>query len=161
MDKPGVIMENPGVIVWDEAKRLIARQEASLDTLRTRSLGVLTAGGVVAAVFVALNGRVTHHPLFRLTLSVAAACALLCCAAFYAWIQRPVKFDFAHDLTMWIEAVRERKITDEELTYNLSNHMEGRRQDNSPKIERLHEAFAWMCGAFAVEVVFWVAASLF
>ncbi len=154
-------MDNPGVIIWDEAKRLIARQETSLDTLRTRSLGVLTAGGVVAAVFVALNGRVTHHPLLRLTLSVSAACALLGCAALYAWIQRPVKVEFAHDLSGWIEAVRERKITDEELTYNLSNHMEERRRSNSLKIERLHETFGWMCGAFAVEVVCWVAASLF
>ena len=42
-------------MVWEEAKRLLERQEADLDTLRTSSIAVLTAGSIVAGLFITLT----------------------------------------------------------------------------------------------------------
>src|SRR4051794_34685789 len=89
-------------IIFGEATRLMARQEANLDHLRVRSLGVLSAGGLIAGLAGASGGQQVRPA----GASIVALIALTFMAVTALWIQWPGEWDFSLDIKPMIERVR-------------------------------------------------------
>ena len=127
--------------VWDEAKRLLARQEANVDGLRIRALGLLTAGGVIAALFA---GHAKYHGWqdWPIGVAVAAFCVM---AGLALWVQLPQKFTFSHDLESWVGNMRRGEVVPiSEAASNLSRDLNDYRKANRPKVQRIATAVTLM-----------------
>ncbi len=150
-----------GELIWEEAKRLLARQEASLDALHTKAFGLLSVSGIIAGLFA---GQVLTGPM-GLGRAIAVGTALVSFAAGAAlvlYIQWPRKFDFSHDLDDWIKELEAGQPAPlNEATYNLSRDLNSFRKKNQGKITDLYGWLSWTCVALAVQILAWgVAAAL-
>ncbi len=142
-------MPEPYELVWAESARLLARQEASLDTLRVRALGVLSAGGIITGIF---GAREEAAPW-----AVWVALASLALSAMLTvWICWPRSFDFAHEIDPMLERVRHQDVEEVsalDVAYNWARDLNDSHKDNEPKLARLVNAYTAMCFLLAVEVV--------
>jgi hypothetical protein len=140
-------------LIMDEARRLLDRQEADLDTLRSRVATLLTGSSIVAAVFGATLSdtadvdcpRTVAFVLFGLTVAMAL------------WIMLPRKWAFSHELTAWLERVRDNDEprTEFDIAYNLARSFDDYRKENAPKLRRLQWCFAVACLLLGGQVVAW------
>ena len=127
-----------GPLVLDESKRLIARQEASLNDFRARSLGLLSAAGLIAGIFTA--ARSSHHSHWQSGCIAVALTAFVLLASLAIWVLLPRKWDFAHDLDSWIEDLRlDNDVPASAWFYNVSRDLETvpqeeRRQDREDQL---------------------------
>ncbi len=144
-----------GELIWEEAKRLLARQEAGLDALHTKAFGLLSVSGIIAGLFA---GQVLTGPMGT-GRTVAVGVALVSfaiSAALVLYIQWPRKFDFSHDLDDWIKELEAgQPASMEEATYNLSRDLNSYRKRNQAKINDLYAWFSWTCVALAVQTLAW------
>jgi hypothetical protein len=139
----------PHEIVWSEATRLLTRQEAGLDTLRVRALGVLTAGGLITGVLGAQKDSALWATL------VALAC-LAASAGLAVWIHRPIEVNFSHDLGPMIQRVENsdrEALSSLDVAFNWAHDLDEYRKDNAPKIARLVTVYSWMCALLGVEIL--------
>lgn len=150
-------LAEPYEIVWAEATRLLARQEANLDTTRVRALGVLTAGGLVTGVLGAQQDSALWAKL------LALACLALS-AALAVWIHRPIEVTFSHDLAPMLARVElsgEIPLSSLVVTYNWAHDLDQYRKDNAPRIKRLVTVYSYMCVLLGLEILASVAAVAF
>jgi hypothetical protein len=144
----------PYEIVWSEATRLLARQEASLDTLRVRALGVLSAGGLITGILGAQKGSATWATLVALT-------CLALSAGLTVWIQWPSRFDFSHDLAPMIQRIEvsgQEPLSSLDVTYNWARDLDENRKVNARKLRVLVNVYTCMCAFLGMEIVASVAA---
>lgn len=144
-----------GELIWEEAKRLLARQEASLDALHTKAFGLLSVSGIVAGLFAGqvLTGSMSTG---RTIATGFALLAFAVGAGFVLYIQWPRKFDFSHDLDQWVKELETGSpAPSSEATYNLSRDLNDYRKKNQPKITELFDVLSWTCIALAVQVLAW------
>jgi hypothetical protein len=144
-------------IVFGEATRLLARQEANLDTLRVRSLGVLTAGGVIAGLAGVSSGQRVTPPS---GLVFFALIVLAFMAALAVWIQWPADFDFSHDIRPMITRVHDEpnSLRSLDVAHHWAQTLDDNRKGNKDKIDRRMRAFTYMCVGLGLEVLAVVAA---
>lgn len=148
-----------GELIWEEAKRLLARQEASLDALHTKALGLLSVSGIVAGLFAGqvLSGSVGAAGGAAVAVAISA---FVVGAAGVLFIQWPRDFEFSHDLDQW---VKELETGDPapliEATYNLSRDLNDYRKRNQNKITKLYSVLTWSVAALAVQVGAWALAA--
>ncbi len=144
-----------GQLIWDEARRLLARQEADLDTTRTRALSLLSAGGLIGGLFGArlsmgqLSSWSTGWVVIALILFSLSAVITVC-------IQWPRKWAFSHDLDPWIDDLRQGKAVPlRDATYNLSRDLNQYRKDNRSKLRPLSYGLAALTALLALQVIAW------
>lgn len=150
-----------GELIWDEAKRLLGRQEGNLDGLRVRALGVLSAAGIVGAVFAAPGAANGSSPTWHRYLVLAAAGAFVLLAACSIYIQWPRKFDFSNSIDRWLEDLRtDGTLTPTDWYYNKSRDLNNFRAQNRTSIDRLATVLQVMCLLLAVQVAALVLAAV-
>ena len=143
--------------IFDEARRLLVRQEADLESLRGRAITLVSTAAVAAALFG------DQLPPERSTVAdVALAVTLIAftvtvgLATVIVW---PTEWGFSHDPATWIDDLGEgRKVTLVEWTANLSRDFESSRAANQTKIRRRYEWLAVVCVLLAVQVGAWLVA---
>ncbi|MDP9397532.1 MAG: hypothetical protein M3P96_06765 [Actinomycetota bacterium] len=146
-------------LVLEEARRLLARQEANLDGLRTRAAAMLSVAALAGGLF---GGRSTGDRSALATGGVVVALVLfVVTAALLLWVQRPREFTFSHDLSDWINDLREgRPVDATEFAYNISRDLNDYRQQNKTKIDHLACCYLWICGLVALQVVAWALSAI-
>jgi len=145
-------------LIMEETRRLLARQEANLDTLRGRVSIILAGASVVAAVF---GGAVEHVAEFNHDASIAAFVLFALTVTACLYVLWPRTWHFAHDLDDWIERLKQRKPpTEEAVLYNLAKYFEGQRKQNQPQLDCLEWWFAGACALLGFQVVAWAIAIL-
>lgn len=145
-------------IIWDEAKRLLVRQEANLDGLRTRALALLSAGGLIAGLFAAASAGhkiVCWHAGFR----VAAVALFGVSTVLALWIQWPRSWGFSRSLKDDLTAIAAGKPADtDEVYFNFAQDADDARACNEAKIKWLTRALTGICLTLGLQVVCWVLA---
>lgn len=148
-------MAEPHEIVFEEATRLLARQEANLDALRVRSLGVLTAAGVIAG----LAGVTSQTTVPTSGLVIFALIVLAFMTALTVWIQWPADFDFSHDIGPMIDRVeKDRELRSLDVAHHWAKTLDENRKMNKAKIDKRVLAFTFSCAGLGLEVLAVVAA---
>jgi hypothetical protein len=146
--------------VWEESRRLLIRQEADLDTLRTRAVTVLSVAAAVAGLF--LPRLPDSRSVFA---NVALGCAALVFATLAALIIRgllhPEGFTFSNDLDRWVGFMREDDPQGSMVnwTYNKTRDFNNQRIANQARITRMYGLFRFVCWLLLAEVLLLVAAA--
>lgn len=146
--------------VWEESRRLLIRQEADLDTLRTRAVTVLSVAAAVAALF--LPRLADHRSAYA---NLALGCAALVFAVLAALIIRgllhPEGFTFSNDLDRWVGFMREDDPQGSLVnwTYNKTRDFNNQRKANQRKIDRMYGLFRFVCWLLLAEVLLLLAAA--
>jgi hypothetical protein len=141
----------------DEARRLLIRQEADLDTLRVRAVTMLTVAAVLAGLFAP---RISTHDHWRAALVALSLVMFAATAGLVVFIQWPRAMYFHHDLTSWIEEwAAGTEPVHSELAYNWSRDFIKSRKDNAEIINRLQWCFTLACALVGMQVLTWGAAT--
>lgn len=149
-------MAEPSELVWSEATRLLARQEADLDTLRTRALAVLSAGALIIGVL--------GTQAYAVRWAIVVALALLAISAGVAmWILWPTEFEFSHDLGPVLERIEkgDPPLTALDVAYSFAYDLDRFRKRNKEKIDKLATRYIVMCALFGLEILISVASIAF
>jgi hypothetical protein len=158
-------------LLYDEAVRSLAAQEASVDELRSRSGVMLSAGGVVAAFLAsaaltavpntgANSGTTAATPtdprVLYFAIMVAVALTIVSSAIFVA-ILRTTAWKFHPDtkslLTNYIEADEPASLA--EIHRSLAWYMDEALDKNRSTLDRLYRAFNGGAILFVAEMVVW------
>jgi hypothetical protein len=153
-------LRDAAVLLWEEARRQLERQEADLDSLKTRALATLSVAALVAGFF---GSRVPKHPSALVTGFVVAALTLFAVSAALAvWVLLPRRegWHFAHFTRGWTERLDALTLTPFTLAYNLAEHFEQYRIANKAKLEHLQMAFLIACLLVGLQVVVWGVATV-
>jgi hypothetical protein len=147
-------------LIWNETVRLLARQEADLDTLQSKALGVLSSGGVIAGLFsvrlVTGSASTARHVVVVMALSAFAVSAFVCVN-----IVRPRTWSFSHRIDDLTERmVKGQAMSLKSVTANLSRDLDLFREKNAPQLKKMQVWLTWACALLAVQVVFWGVAAL-
>jgi hypothetical protein len=142
------------MLIMEETRRLLARQESNLDTLRSRVATILAGASIVAAVFggLAPKNRSDVQTVFLAAAFVLFALTVLVCV-FILW---PRGWNFSHSLAKWVNEDEEGAPPDPwKITANLAANFEAFRDSNESKLERLYRWFAWACLFLGLQVLAW------
>jgi len=145
-----------GEMIWDEVKRSISRQESNLDSLRTRALTLLSASGVIAALFSprTLDRRIDAISMAVLILALGAFAVSVMLAVAVQWSRR---YAFAFQMDAWFEGQEHRTdLTADQLSYRLSKHLWQAHKCNKTTIETTTKELIGLCAVLAIEVVGWM-----
>jgi hypothetical protein len=143
------------VMLWDEARRQLVRQEAALDTLRTQAVAVLSVASIVAGLFGSQVTR-TNQP-GSVDLAVGAALALFATTAVVAIvILWPRTWAFSHDLgDIFSKVERQVPVDADDLSYTWAKHFESWRATNATKLKFLTCCFSLSCALSGLQVLAW------
>lgn len=142
-------------IIWAEGKRSIERQEASLDNIRTRSLALLSASGVIAALFAP---RTFGRELGALQVGglIAAFGAFAVTVGLGVLIQWPRKMAFALNLAWWFESKAPRTTVDADiLLFRLSSKLWEAHEKNKTQVTRATTWLIGLCLTLPVQIAGW------
>lgn len=148
------------VMVWDEALRLLLRQEAEIDNLRTRSTALLSAAAVAAALFAARMPSRTvrgwHHDCL-----IAALVLFVLMTAAIAAIHWPRRFVFSAGLEHPVDLMESGSPPDiAAFTSNRSRWALKARESNRRPMTTMYKFMIVACVLFGAQVVAWGAALL-
>ncbi|HSS10021.1 MAG TPA: hypothetical protein VLL25_09060 [Acidimicrobiales bacterium] len=147
----------PEDTLLDEARRSLARQENTLDVLRTKSVGVLATGGIVAGL---AAPKVVSHTAATVPAYVALA-AFVASALVGIYVLKPHGFEFSENLASYAGWIRQHDAepgADRAFILGLAENLEANRRDNRDKLGWLTRLFAWQCGLLAAQVICWAIA---
>lgn len=146
-------------IVWDEAKRLLVRQEAMLDTLRTQAVAVLSAASIVAGLF---GSHIPAGSFNSVTATVVIAlCLFAGTAAVSLAILWPRAWTFSQELSERVGDLQGgRSIHAIDLATTWAAAAEKWRGENQQVINRLVCKFTWACALTGLQVIAWGCALL-
>jgi hypothetical protein len=143
--------------IFEESRRLLARQETDLDTLRARALSMVSAATVAAGLFtVRLPPQRSALATAALFVALGAYVATVLAALRITW---PTRFAFSHKLDKWVDDLREGR--DPNLTewaYTLSRDFESFRKKNHSKIKPFYNWLSAICVLLAIQVAAWLMA---
>jgi hypothetical protein len=135
------------------------RQAASLDSLRSRALAMLSVSALVAGFFG--SQLPSGHQSARVILAVVAALVFFAVTVGLALVVLIPKRDawhFAHFLGPWFAKIDAKNLTPIDVTFRLAQHFEGYRIENKTKLERLYRCLSAICILVGLQVVVWVVA---
>jgi hypothetical protein len=143
-------------MVWEEARRLIVRQEAVLDTLRVQAVAILSVSSIVAGLFGA-HLLPTHPSGLRLA-AILVALVLFGVTVFKVIvILTPRDWTFEHALTEKLAQLETGKqlLKAGSFAYTWAKEAEASRTTNQVELDHLMEYFRWACILTAAQVVVW------
>jgi hypothetical protein len=142
-------------MVWEEARRLIVRQEAVLDTLRTQAVAILSVASLVAGLF---GSRLlpAHPSGLKLTAILVALALFGATALKVIVILTPRDWTFEHGLAGKLEMLKDGCLLEAGgLGYTWAKEAEKARGENRVHLDRLMRYFRWACLLTAAQVVVW------
>jgi hypothetical protein len=140
-------------LVFEEARRLLVRQEADLDSFRVRSLGVLSAAGLISGLF-AQRVFTGHVHGTRLGFAVAALVSFAVLAACVVRIQVLKKWDFSYKVEDIIKPAREGS-TATEIALTLAEKFDADRQANEAQMQPIRYLFTTCLATLGAVLVLW------
>lgn len=142
-------------MLWEEARRLLVRQEAALDTLRTQAIAVLSVGAIVAGLFG--SHVVSTHVSAGAACATGAALALFTVSAVLAiYVLAPHDWTFAHGLGVQLRRVGDQEMVEaEDLAFGWATEFEKWRTDNQRQLDHLMRCFLWACALTGAQVIAW------
>jgi len=142
-------------MLWEEARRLLVRQEAALDTLRTQAVAALSVGALVAGLFG--SHLVSAHVSAEAAWATGAALVLFALSAVLAvYVLAPHDWTFAHGLGAQLRRVDDQEMIEaEDLAFGWAKEFEKWRTDNQRQLDRLMCCFLWACALTGAQVVAW------
>jgi hypothetical protein len=151
------------VLLMEDARWLLDRQERNLDTLRGKVATIFAGATVVTAVFANAFQSVAHPSAVARTalgLAIVFFAFTVGCCLFVLW---PHDFFFAHDLRPWLGRIDREEGEDagadpERVALSLAMKYEKHRNMNIEPLRRLYCVFACACALLALQVVLWVVA---
>jgi hypothetical protein len=155
----GFMADDAAVLMMEEARRLLQRQEADLDTLRTKVVTVLTGASVVAGLFGSLAVR-RHSHMAPVAREVALVCFVgtVIASCLILW---PYRWHFSHSISPWIKKFRGGiAVPEGEFAFNLAVYFEDQRSGNSRKLLVLQVGFAISWALLGAQVLAWATATL-
>lgn len=149
--------DEAAAMLWDEARRLLVRQEATLDTLRGQAVAILSVASIVAGLFgsrLLPTQQLSHFSVAMLVLALAAFAAT---AVLALVILRPQVWHFEHGLASNLGTLGRGGdvLAAAGLAYTWAKGVEGQRAANKRRLDRLMTCFAWACGLTGASVLFW------
>ena len=114
-------LKDSAALLWDESRRQITRQEADLDTLRSRAVALLSVSSLVAGLFGA-RATTHHHPTFATVATVAALAffSLSVLAILLVLAPKRKGWEFAQNLDQWFPRLMDGTLTPVTVTTNLA-----------------------------------------
>jgi hypothetical protein len=148
-------------LLWDEARHQIDEQRSTLESLRSRSIALLSVASLVAALFAPHVFEEAHRWWVDVAIP-AALVAFALCALIVVWVLAPKhNWEFSQNLGSYFEDIRNKKnVTPEEVTYNLAKDSQASRGRNETKLKCLHKGFRWACVLLGIQVIAWAFANL-
>lgn len=149
-------LKDSAALLWDESRRQITRQEADLDTLRSRAVALLSVSSLVAGLFGA-RATTHHHPTFATVATVAALAffSLSVLAILLVLAPKRKGWEFAQNLDQWFPRLMDGTLTPVTVTTNLAEHVEASRKKNQVVLESLYWWFSAACLLSGLEVLAW------
>jgi hypothetical protein len=152
-------------VLLEQARLQVSQQEASLDTLRTRSTAILSIGGVVAALFAP---HYLHKGDIWGYLAIVAFAVTVITGTIIFWPREWAVGVPLGDYQDWIDERREwRKQYDpdgadltEPLTEEIAGTLVLAYVNNRVRYGHLAVVYALQCSLLGIEVVLWVLAVL-
>jgi hypothetical protein len=147
-------------VIMEEARRLLVRQEADLDTLRGRVATILTGSSIVAAVFgagISKGSLSTLRSDARITAFVLFGLTMLACL----WILKPrTRWRFSYSTAPWLDRIKnnDEPLSEGDVLYNVARKLEDSRGTNAPRLECLQRWFVLACALLALQVIAWAVA---
>jgi hypothetical protein len=142
-------------MLWDEARRLLVRQEAVLDTLRVQAVAVLSVTSIVAGLFGSrlIPGKPSG---FSLGMVVAALILFAVIVTLVVAILVPRNWVFEHGLTDKLGMLeRGDSLPSGDLAYSWAKGAEIWRATNKKQLDQLMCWFLVACALTGLEVIFW------
>ena len=147
-------------MLWEEERRLLSRQEAALDTLRTQAVAILSVGALVAGLFGSHIVPGHHHGLTEVGIVVALVLFAISVVLSLA-ILRPRTWTFDQTLAGKLKLIEQQKMLGvDALNYSWTADFEPVRTANQIKLDRLVRCFAWACLLTGAQVLAWGVALL-
>jgi hypothetical protein len=153
--KPLLNNDEAAAMVWAEAKRLLVRQEATLDTLRVQAVALLSVDSIVAGLF---SSRIPTNGLAGLSVGMAYAALGLFGASILLVISilLPRTWTFDHGLTDKLSCLEQgHAVNPAELAYTWARGAESWRATNQIQLNRLMNFFLTACIFTGIGVVCW------
>lgn len=149
-----------GKLLCDEAQRMLVRQEAVLDTLRTQAVALLSVASLVAGLFASRLIPGSHS--LRVVVASWIAVALFGgTAVLTIVILLPRGWDFSHDLKKPLDQVSRRNVlTPLNVTITWAEMYEKMRHKNQKPLDDLMCGFWWACVLAGAQVVAWAVAAI-
>lgn len=159
---PEIDADHRARLMWEEAKRLLERQEASLNDLRSRAVAILGVGSIVSSVFGGLLFPQHHHSLRVLIAGWMAVGFLGVTAILAVVIMAPWHWDFGQQLRKPLAQIEQgQAITPKAIMLAWAKLFEVMRSDNKGKLAWLHRAFWVACFLTGAQVVAWAIAATY
>jgi hypothetical protein len=148
-----------GDVLLEQARSQLARQEAAVDTVRTRATAVFSASGVVAALFATRVLNVAHPSNW----AYVAVALLVCGAIATGYVLAPRNMAYTEKLDdwfSWLEESRNASDRDDALAIGLANNLAYLWNQNRDTIEWLAWGYLSLCVLFALQVAVWAIAAI-
>lgn len=136
-----------------EAHRQLDQQLSELDSLRSRAVGVLSAAGIIAGLFV---GRLTGHVDVYAWAALALLVVTVGCAV---WIIRPRSLATGEDLRSaldWYRLYAERPHAAETFMVSTADNLRQDRDGNRAVLHQAAVALLVECVLLGVQLLLWV-----
>jgi hypothetical protein len=146
-------------VLLAQARSQLARQEAAVDTLRTRATAVFSASGVVAALF-------ASHLLSLANPSkwVYVAFAMLfvgVLVTIYVLVPRHMVFtEQLDDWWPWLDAAKGANDVDDAAAQGLAENLSTLWKLNQDPLRKIGKGFMILCIVFGLQVAAWVLAGI-
>ena len=142
-------------VVLEESRRLLNRQEANLDGLRTKAATSLSAAAVVAALFG--TDLLKHH---HLNVLEATALALFAVGSVLSIVVlQPSGFVFGRtsldDFISDIDSAEDKSSAIDDVERDLALMLDGYRQDNKRTVGLLTTGYRWSLWLLVAQVLAW------
>jgi hypothetical protein len=146
-------------LLWEQAQRQLAQQNADLDTLRTRAIALLSVSAIVAGLF---GSRLSHTHL-----STGAAISAILALGLFAinvvltvWIVTPVKngWRFTYPLRALITRTEAGTVLPMDVAISLAHYAEQSRKENEDKLASFYGQSRIVCVLAGIQVVAWAVA---
>ncbi len=142
-------------MLWEEARRLLVRQEAALDTLRTQAVAILSVGALIAGLFGAHVVPGGHS--LGTELAIGAALILFAASTvLIVIVLAPHEWTFAHGLTDALNEIEKQEVVDaQDLSFSWAIDFECWRTTNQAKLDCLFTYFLLACVLTGAQVIAW------
>ena len=141
-------------MVVEEARRMFVGQQATLDSLRTRAIAMLSVGALVAGLFGSQLPK--NQSDYSVGAVVVALVAFGISVALAATIVSPRRFNFDHGLSAPLRDFKDGEpVRSYDLAVSWARGYEKDRSENEDKLRSLMTCFQVVCALIGVQVVAW------
>lgn len=141
-------------LMLEEARRNLVRQEASLESLRTRVTAVLSVSAIVFAIL-------GERQIEKLDAwGVLALISFVVSAGIAVFVLLPHDFAFGLKVANWMGQLTPERANARTAAWDAAHGLAEMYVTNKNQIKRLTEFYTAVCGLLAAQVVCWVLGGL-